>query len=70
MIVRIHVQGGSDYDIGDEIWQQSLLEALTAEAETIAGYAGSDVLASPDQPHRAPDGVRSSLSDESAPEPP
>jgi hypothetical protein len=28
----------------NEIWQASLLEAITAEAETIAGYAGSRIV--------------------------
>jgi hypothetical protein len=92
MIFRVHVQGAYDYDIGDEIWQQSLAEAITAEAETIAGYAGSDLLESPHQAHRdvlrhqiildmtsalidvgdeygAPEGVRYTLLDESAPDP-
>ena len=52
MILRVHVQGGQDYEIGDEIWQESLAGAIAAEAETIAGYAGSDLLEAPDQPHR------------------
>jgi hypothetical protein len=52
MILRIHVQGAHDYDIGDEIWQQSLEEAIAGEAETIAGYAGSDLLESPDEARR------------------
>jgi hypothetical protein len=52
MILRVHVQGAHDYDVGDEIWQQPLAEAIAAEAHTIAGYAGSDLLESPDQAHR------------------
>lgn len=52
MILRVHVQGAQHYDVGDEIWRQSLAEAITAEADTIAGYAGSDLLESPDQQHR------------------
>ena len=52
MILRVHVEGARHYDVGDEIWQQSLAEAITAEANTIAGYAGSDLLESPDQKHR------------------
>jgi hypothetical protein len=52
MILQVHAQGAHDYDIGDEIWHQSLAEAIAAEAETIAGYAGSDLLESPDQGHR------------------
>ena len=52
MILKVHLQGAASYDIGDEIWQQSLADAINTEAETIAGYAGSDLLASPDQAHR------------------
>jgi hypothetical protein len=52
MILRVHVQGAASYDIGDEIWQESLVDAINAEAETIAGYAGADLLESPDQGHR------------------
>lgn len=37
MILRIHVEGARPYDVGDEIWQQSLAEAIKEEAETIAG---------------------------------
>ena len=52
MILRIHVEGARHYDVGEEIWQQPLAEAITTEADTIAGYAGSDLLESPDQEHR------------------
>ena len=52
MILRVHLGGARDYDIGDEIWQQSPEEAITAEAETIAGYTGPALLGSPDQPRR------------------
>ena len=52
MILKIHVQGAASYDIGDEIWQESLADAINAEAVTIAGYAGSDLLESADQAHR------------------
>jgi hypothetical protein len=52
MILRIHVEGASHYEVGDEIWQQPLAEAITTEADTIAGYAGSDLLESPDEEHR------------------
>jgi len=38
--------------MGPEIWQHALTDAIEAEAETIAGYAGSDLLESPDQTHR------------------
>ena len=52
MILNVHVQGASPYDIGDEIWQVSLADAITAEAETIAGHAGADLLESSDPAHR------------------
>jgi hypothetical protein len=52
MILKVHVPGAPWYDIGDEIWHESLADAISAEAETIAGYAGSDLLESPDQEHR------------------
>lgn len=52
MILKVHLQGAASYDVGDEIWQESLADAIHAEAETIAGYAGSDLLESPDQAHR------------------
>jgi hypothetical protein len=52
MILRVHLPGAADYTIGDEIWEQLLAEAITAEAETIADAAGSDLLTSPDQAHR------------------
>jgi hypothetical protein len=52
MILRVHVPGAHDYDIGDEIWQEPLADAIAAEAETIAGYIGSDLLESPDRAHR------------------
>ena len=62
MILRVHVPGAHDYDIGDEIWQESLADAIAAEAETIARYAGSDLLESPDPAHR--DALRDRLIDE------
>ena len=52
MIFAVHVQGAASYDVGDEIWQVSLADAVNAEAETIAGDAGADRLQSPDQTHR------------------
>jgi hypothetical protein len=52
MILKVHVQGAASYDIGDEIWQEPLADAINAEAEMIAGYAGADVLESPRQAHR------------------
>jgi hypothetical protein len=52
MILTVHIQGAPSYDIGDEIWQASLADAIRAEADTIAGYAGPGLLPSPDQSHR------------------
>jgi hypothetical protein len=37
MILKVHVQGVASYDIGDEIWQEPLADAINAEAEMIAG---------------------------------
>lgn len=52
MMLKVHLQSAEPYEIGPEIWQQPLAEAIFAEAETIAGYAGSDLLESPDKSHR------------------
>jgi hypothetical protein len=52
MILNVHVPGAHAYDIGEEIWQQPLHDAIREEAETIADYAGSDLLESPDREHR------------------
>jgi hypothetical protein len=52
MILKIHVDGAHPYEIGDEIWHESLADAIFAEAEIIADYAGSDLPESPDQAHR------------------
>jgi len=38
------VPGAIPYEIGDEIWQQSLADAMEAEAEAIADDAGADEL--------------------------
>jgi hypothetical protein len=62
MILKIHLHGAEPYEVGDEIWQESLLEAIRAEAERIAGYAGSDLLESPEQVHR--DALRDRIVDE------
>lgn len=43
MILAVHVQGAPSYDIGDELWQASLADAVRAEAEIIAGYAGPEL---------------------------
>jgi hypothetical protein len=52
MILKVHVPGAPSYEIGDEIWQESLADAICAEAEIIAADAGADLLESPDQAHR------------------
>ena len=44
IILRVHVPGAEPYEIGDEIWQQSLAEAIAAEAQTVADDAGADLL--------------------------
>jgi hypothetical protein len=52
MVLNVHLEGTASYDIGDEIWQESLTDAINTEAETIANYAGADLLKETDQPHR------------------
>jgi len=58
MILNVHVPGASCYEVGEEIWQQPLAEAMRAEAmraeaETIADYAGPELLPSLSQAQRA-----------------
>jgi hypothetical protein len=52
MILKVHLDGAASYDVGDEIWQALLTDAIHAEAETIASYVGSDLLQSSDQAQR------------------
>jgi hypothetical protein len=52
MILKVHLSGAPSYEIGDEIWQESLAEAIRAEAQITAADAGADLLQSPDQAHR------------------
>jgi hypothetical protein len=52
MVLNVHVRGATSYEIGDEMWQESLADAIRAEAESIAADAGADLLESPDQAHR------------------
>ena len=52
MILHVHVEGAASYAIGDEIWEEPLAMAIRKEAELIAEYAGSGLLASPDRVHR------------------
>jgi hypothetical protein len=42
--LHVHIPGAGSYEIGDEIWQPSLAEAIEAEARTIADYAGAELL--------------------------
>lgn len=43
MILKAHLQGGPCYDVGDEVWQESLIDAIMCEAEMIAEYAAGDL---------------------------
>jgi hypothetical protein len=52
MILKVHIDGAASYDVGDEIWQESLADAIHAEAGTVAGYAGADLLECSDQAER------------------
>jgi hypothetical protein len=52
MILKVHLERAASYDVGDEIWQESLVDAINAEAETLAGHAGPDLLESPVNAHR------------------
>ena len=50
MVLKVHVPGATPYEVEDEIWQESLADAIRAEAESIAADASADLLESPDQP--------------------
>ena len=52
VILRVHVAGAGPHPIGDEIWEQSLDEAIRFEASIIAQDACSDLLESPSRAHR------------------
>jgi hypothetical protein len=52
LMLRVHLPGAEPYEIGDEIWQPSLAQAMTAEAEVIAQNAGAALLESPSDAHR------------------
>jgi hypothetical protein len=47
LILQVHRPGAEPYEIGDEIWQQPLADAIRAEAETIADHAGPGLLPLP-----------------------
>jgi hypothetical protein len=53
MILKVHVHGAPSYDVGDEIWQQSLADAIREEAEVIANHAGPELLALTEQELRS-----------------
>jgi hypothetical protein len=44
LILRVHLDNAGSYEIGDEVWQEPLADAIRTEAETIADYVGSDLL--------------------------
>jgi hypothetical protein len=46
MILKVHLDGAASYDVGDEIWQVALGDAIRAEAESIVYSAASDLLES------------------------
>ena len=45
MILKVHLEGVASHDVGDEIWQETLSDAIRAEAESIVYTAGPDLLA-------------------------
>jgi hypothetical protein len=47
VILQVHLAGADPYQMGDELWQQSLPDAIRTEAEIIADHAGSDLLPMP-----------------------
>jgi hypothetical protein len=47
LILHVHLDGAGPYEIGDEIWQQPLTDAIRTEAETIADHAGAGLLPLP-----------------------
>jgi hypothetical protein len=46
MILKAHLDGAGSYDIGDEIWQVALGDAIQAEADSIVYASGADLLES------------------------
>jgi hypothetical protein len=52
LILQVHLSGAEPYELGDEIWQQSLPDAIRAEAEIVAYHARSDLLGLPNQAGR------------------
>jgi hypothetical protein len=44
MTLKVHVEGAHSHDVGDEIWQGSMADAIRGDAETVADYAEPQVL--------------------------
>lgn len=44
VFLQVHVPGAEPYELGDEIWQRSLADAIQAEAGIIADHADPDLL--------------------------
>jgi hypothetical protein len=47
LILQVHLADADPYRLGDEIWQQSLRDAISIEAEIVADHAGPDLLPMP-----------------------
>ncbi len=62
LILHVHLPGAEPYELGDEIWQQPLADAIRSEAEIIAEHAGRDLLPITSQATRA--GLRDRISAE------
>jgi hypothetical protein len=52
LILQVRLAGAEPYELGDEIWQQSLSDAIRAEAEMIADYASPGLLQPPSRAGR------------------
>jgi hypothetical protein len=49
MLVRVHAPGCPAYEIGDEIWQWALGDAIVDQAQIVADDTGADVLERPER---------------------
>ena len=47
LILRVHLPGARSYELGDEIWQTALPEAIAEEADAIVLAAGGELLREP-----------------------
>jgi hypothetical protein len=47
LTLHVHLDGAPSYEVGDEIWQVGLADAIGDEADAIAGSAGAELLQSP-----------------------